>query len=180
MLTVIKSEFSDYQQTMIDQPAQLDEAQENLAHENLAHENLVRMLACVESLLEKLSELIEPGAMEDKSGRWRFSLNEEDAIAMRVLNYCALRLPDRSISWSEFSRALAPLLAALDQSAFEHISALVLPKAVSCTIDDLKRGRDFESSDNLDNIDNLIKAEQDPAPKSSASSNTQINDASNK
>jgi hypothetical protein len=137
MVDLIKPEIPSYQQILTKQlkDDKLD----------VGTEESLRILICFDSLLPMLEEFIKHGLQEEKHDRARFSVTDEEVVRLRVINYCAQNLPDlpSSIAWGEFAAALWPLLRALDRSAFEHVAVLVSPKKVTCTIDDLKRGRDL-------------------------------------
>jgi hypothetical protein len=143
MLEVIRPDLILYQQLLTDRwkTAQLDES---LSPE-LDIEEPLRLFICFESLLPALDELVSNGLQEEKSDLIRINITEEESTKLRVIGYCARRLPElpSSIAWLELAEALTPVLAALDRGAFEYLATLVIPKSVSCTVDDLKRGRNI-------------------------------------
>ena len=143
MLDVIRPDLPAYQQLLIDR-WKLAQIGEGVGAESDIEEPL-RLFICFESLLPALDELVSHGQQEEKSDLIRISVTEEESTRLRVLEYCARRLPEMpsSIAWPELAGALAPILVALDRGAFEHLATLVIPKSVNCTVDDLKRGRNI-------------------------------------
>src|SRR5437773_11609914 len=154
MLDVIKLEMPTYQQALSERWKE-DQAIASSSEE--ATSEALKLFACLESILPVLDELVQHGLHEDeKSGRMRATITEDDPTKLRVINYCASHLPDlpASIAWQEFAKALVPIIEAIDRSAFEQLLALVTPRTVSCTVDDLKRGRNqSEESDDSEEFD---------------------------
>ncbi|MEW6730954.1 MAG: hypothetical protein AB1489_06430 [Acidobacteriota bacterium] len=138
LLTVVHQELPDYRQRLSNYWS------EQAAREQVeADEHALHMIACLEALLPKFDELIQRNTQDGKNGQIRIALTAEELLELRAIYYCASHLPDQpdSLSWQDFVQVLTPLLAALDRSIFEQVAALVTPKAVSCSINDFKRGR---------------------------------------
>jgi hypothetical protein len=158
LLSVIKPELPAYQQALAES---WSAAQLNARTDLPEPIDVLKILTCLQTLLPKFEQLIEKHHYEDKNNRMRVAITEEDGNELRVLAYCARHLPDTSIAWSEFSRALSPLLAALDESAFEQMMSLIAPRAASCRAEDFKRGRDKHALDVTTHDDNEMIEELD-------------------
>ncbi len=148
-LDVISSELPLYQQKLT------QAYQQN----KLRDQQPARQLTCLKTLLPKLEKISRSEeALKAEDGEIFYLLTTEELLDIRTINYCARHLLDlgTAISWLEFSQALAPILAAIDASVFRQLANLIIPKPVSCTVDDFKRGQTLaENFDNEEEIDGL-------------------------
>lgn len=152
VVAVVQPELQNYQEAIAQQLRTSQGADDAREESGMA---ALKLLTCLESLLPNLDDIVKRGLQEEeKQGRVRVTLNEDEPTELRVLHYCTRHLPElpQSIPWSEFSLALAPLLEAIDHSSFDTIMSRIAPKAVSCSVDDFKRGR-AASADTEEEVD---------------------------
>src|SRR5438309_662639 len=101
MLDAISPELAGYQQLLTDRwkIAQFDETVQIEADV----EEPLKLFICFESLLPTLDEFVNHGLEEEKSDHLRLSVTEDESTRLRVIEYCARRLPDlpSSIAWPE-------------------------------------------------------------------------------